>query len=105
MSPNIWYSLHRIFGWNRPSSGIQVLTMDSEAWPPDKLISCLSYRPRHILEGMITISEPAQRSAIRRHSNSSIGILDRLPLEILQWALDLLDFQSLSRVSRASLLV
>ena len=82
----------------------KVLTMDSEAWPPEKLMSCLSYRPLHILEGMITISEPAQRSAIRRHSNSSIGILDRLPLEILQWALNLLDFQSLSRVSRASLL-
>lgn len=45
--------------------------MDREAWPPEKLMSCLSYRPLHILEGMITISEPAQRSAIRRHSNSS----------------------------------
>lgn len=78
--------------------------MDSKAWPPEKLISCLSYRPRHMLEGMITISKPAQRSAIRRRSNSSIGMLDRLPLEILQWALNLLDFQSLSRVSRASLL-
>lgn len=53
---------------------------------------------------MITMSEPAQCSAIRQHSNSSIGILDCLPLEILQWALNLLDFQSLSRVSHASLL-
>lgn len=79
--------------------------MDSELWPPDKLISCLSYRPHHILKGMITISEPAQCSAIRQHSNSLIGILDCLPLEILQWALNLLDFQSLSCVSHASLLV
>lgn len=39
---------------------------------------------------MATISEPAQRSAIRRDSKSPIGILDRLPLEILQWVLDLL---------------
>lgn len=53
---------------------------------------------------MVTISEPAQRSAIRRDSKSSIGILDRLSLEILQWVLDLLVFQSLSRVSRSSLL-
>ena len=96
----------RISDWNlnRPSPSSKVLTMDSKAWPPERLISILSYRPPHILQGMITIYGPAQHSRVRRHANSSIGVLDRLPLEILQWALNLLDFQSLSRFSRVSLL-
>lgn len=83
-----------------------VITMDSEAWPPEKLISCLSHQPVHILEGMIKISEPAKRTctSIQRQDNSSIGMLDCLPFEILQWVLDLLDYQSLFRVLRSSVL-
>ena len=58
----------------------------------------------NILKGMITISEPAQLSASKHHSSSLIGILDCLPLQILQWPLDLLEFQSSSCILHASLL-
>ena len=72
-----------------------------------KNLSCLPRQPLHILnilKGMITISEPAQLSASQHHSSSLIGILDCLPLQILQWPLDLLEFQSSSCISHASLL-
>lgn len=78
--------------------------MDDGTWPPEQLLSRLSYRARHIVEEMITVSEPAKRSSIRRQAHSSIGSLDRLPLEILHLSLNLLDFQSLFFFSRTSLL-
>ncbi|KAJ5618916.1 F-box domain-containing protein [Penicillium lagena] len=55
------------------------------------------------MEGMITIAEPAKRSFIKRQAPSSVGFLDRLPLEILHLTFNLLDFQSLSYFSRTSL--
>ncbi|KAH8160954.1 hypothetical protein CIB48_g7290 [Xylaria polymorpha] len=56
------------------------------------------------LHGMIRKIPPATPSSIRRESlRSSLGSLDILPTEILLLTLDLLDFQSLSRISRVSL--
>ncbi|KAH6723475.1 F-box domain-containing protein [Leptodontidium sp. MPI-SDFR-AT-0119] len=67
--------------------------MSCEQPSPDQCISRLSCRPRHILNGMISISEAAKPSAIKRDaSSSSIGLLDILPVEF-----------SLSHLSRVSL--
>jgi drug/metabolite transporter superfamily protein YnfA len=78
--------------------------MSCEQWPPEKLISCLSYQPSHMLQGMISISGSPKPCAIQRdHSSSSIGLLGTLPLEILHLIFNMLDFQSLSHVSRVSL--
>jgi hypothetical protein len=72
--------------------------------PPDQRISRLSHQPPHILNGMISISEPAKPSTIDRDSSSSsMGRLDILPPELLQHTLRMLDFRSLSRLSRVSL--
>jgi hypothetical protein len=64
------------------------------ALPPD---------PFNDQRGMIIISDPAKRAIIQRSSSSSFGVLDSLPLEILHHVLELLDFQSLSRLSRVSI--
>ena len=78
--------------------------MSFEEWAPEELISCLSHRPRHIINGMISIPRPAKPSPIQRDFSSSlIGLLDTLPLELLHSILNMLDFQSLSRLSRVSL--
>lgn len=78
--------------------------MSCEQPSPDQCISRLSCRPRHILNGMISISEAAKPSAIKRDaSSSSIGLLDILPVELVQYTLHMLDFQSLSHLSRVSL--
>lgn len=79
--------------------------MSCEESSPEELIARLSYQPHHILNGMISISKPAKRSAIQRDpSSSSLGLLDRIPLELLHLILVMLDFQSLLHVSRVSLL-
>ena len=75
-----------------------------ERWPPDELVSCLSYRPDHMLKGMIPLSVSPKPSAIQRDPvSSSIGLLGTLPPELLHFVFNMLDFQSLSRVSRVSL--
>jgi hypothetical protein len=79
--------------------------MSCEELSPEELIARLSYQSRPILNGMISISKPAKRSAIQRDpSSSSLGLLDRIPLELLHLILVMLDFRSLLRVSRVSLL-
>lgn len=71
---------------------------------PGELLSRLSYRPQELVNGMIPISDPAKPSTLKRDSNgSSIGSLDRIPLELLHSILATLDPLSLSRVSRVSL--
>lgn len=68
------------------------------------LISRLICREELNLHGMIRKVTPAKPSCIRRQSlQSSLGLLDRLPAELLLLTLELLDFQSLSRMSRVSL--
>ncbi len=81
-----------------------VVAMSRKQPSPDECISRFSYRPRSILNRMISISEPAQPSGIRRDpSSSSTGLLGKLPVEISHLILGILDFKSLSRLSRASL--
>ncbi|KAH7144516.1 hypothetical protein B0J13DRAFT_46446 [Dactylonectria estremocensis] len=55
------------------------------------------------LRGMIRDLAPAKSSTISRATASSLGQLDPLPAELLLITLGLLDFQSLSRILRASL--
>ena len=78
--------------------------LSSKTPSSEELISRLSFRPYDIINRMVSIPDPAKPLAIKRHfSASSIGSLDRLPLELLHWILGLLDAQSVSRVSRVSL--
>ncbi|KAF4958496.1 hypothetical protein FGADI_2420 [Fusarium gaditjirri] len=69
----------------------------------EALISCASHRPRHLLEAMITIPDtqkPTQPTLAERVS--SIGILDRLPPEIIFMLLGMLDIESIASFVRAS---
>ncbi|EEQ28073.1 hypothetical protein McanCB56680_007125 [Microsporum canis] len=78
----------------------------SETPCDEDILASLSYRPRHLLRGMISITDPAKPSHLEhRPELSSAGLLGHLPLEILHHTLNILDFQSLSRllcVSRRS---
>ncbi|KAI0870169.1 F-box domain-containing protein [Hypoxylon argillaceum] len=68
------------------------------------LSSRLSHRPKELLHSMITIADPPKpMDANLRDHPSSIGIVDRLPIEVLQEVFGLLDFQSLTRFARVSL--
>ncbi|KAM0695948.1 hypothetical protein Q7P36_004431 [Cladosporium allicinum] len=75
-------------------------TMALQDTTPDELLSLLTRRPQHIVKGMLQIAEPAKQSSNWRKSTSSLGRLDDLPLELLHATLALLDFKSLSHVSR-----
>ncbi|KAK2875180.1 hypothetical protein FQN49_001717 [Arthroderma sp. PD_2] len=75
--------------------------------PSDEdVITHLSHRPAHILKSLIHIDKLAAKpSAVEPRpspAESSIGLLDLLPLEIFHDILNLLDFQSLSRFLRVS---
>ncbi|KAI1122291.1 hypothetical protein F5Y10DRAFT_287343 [Nemania abortiva] len=75
---------------------MSVLQTDS-----DELISKLACE--RYLGDMIRCIPPARPSTIQhRRVPSSIGLLDTLPTELLFLTLELLDFQSLSRISRVS---
>ena len=65
----------------------------------DELLSLLAHRPWYTDLGMIDVTDPAKQSSNWRRS-TSLGRLDDLPLEILHATLALLDFKSLSHVSR-----
>ena len=67
---------------------------------PDELISLIAHRPWYISQRMVRTTEPAKESSDWRKSTSSLGRLDDLPLELLHATLALLDFKSLSHVSR-----
>jgi hypothetical protein len=68
----------------------------------EELVQLLAHRPRHVVGGMIQtmiqIKEPAKPS--NRRTTTSLGRLDNLPLESLHATLALLDFKSLSHISR-----
>ncbi|KAJ3464243.1 hypothetical protein MRS44_009029 [Fusarium solani] len=71
----------------------------------DELITKLTSIPELDLGGMIRNLPQQKPSTISRASNSSsLGRLDLLPPELLLEVLSLLDFQSLSRISRVSLM-
>ncbi|KAI0114041.1 F-box domain-containing protein [Nemania sp. FL0031] len=67
------------------------------------VLSLLSHRPRALLYSMITISDPPEpMEATLQNRASSLGILDRLPAELLHEVLKSLDFQSAIRFSHVS---
>jgi hypothetical protein len=67
-------------------------------------LSRVGHRPSFILNRVAPVDETITLSTpkLPRNPHSSLGALDRLPLELLQDIFDLLDLQSLSRVSRVS---
>ncbi|KAF5004126.1 hypothetical protein FDECE_9340 [Fusarium decemcellulare] len=70
---------------------------------PDVLISRASHRPRQLLEAMITISDaqtPAKSALADRVS--SLGILNRLPPEVMFMVLGMLDIPSIANFARVS---
>ncbi|KAI0426163.1 F-box domain-containing protein [Xylaria sp. FL1042] len=71
---------------------------------PTNVLSRLSHRPRDLLYSMITIPDPPKpMEATLQSRASSLGILDRLPVELLHEVLRSLDFQSTIRFSRVSI--
>ncbi|KAI5865425.1 hypothetical protein GGS23DRAFT_426333 [Durotheca rogersii] len=77
--------------------------MSSDRVFSEELIDKLTCTLELNLGGMIRNLPLPQTSPIHRHAtNSSLGRIDTLPPELLLFILNLLDFQSLSRLSRAS---
>ena len=71
---------------------------------PTELVSRLSHRLADMLYAMITISDPPKPMEGNTQDRlSSLGILDRLPTELLHEVLSRLDFQSLTQFSRVSI--
>ncbi|KAI1823702.1 F-box domain-containing protein [Xylaria intraflava] len=71
---------------------------------PEILISCLSSRSRHLSSAMISIACPPNPPYSKLADRvSSLGILNRLPPEIMSIILGMLDIQSIARFARVSL--
>ena len=84
----------------RPLQQIWEDMLNSES---DTIISKLSWRPAFVLDSMISIQESIQiPPPLSDPQHLSIGRLDALPLEILHIILNLLDFRTLSRLTRTS---
>lgn len=67
----------------------------------DALIDRLSWRPAHVVDSMISVSETIQSIILPRTLTfSSLGPLDTLPTELLHLIFNSLDFQSLSRFAQ-----
>lgn len=79
--------------------------MPNDEFSQEELLSHLSHRPRYILNGVISVEESAKLSLskVQRTCQSSIGRLDKLPLELLHATLSYLDLQTLSYFLRVSL--
>lgn len=70
----------------------------------ETLLSLLAHQPRHIVRGMIKITEPAKPlSNWRTLPSSPLGALDTLPLELLHTIFAMLDFRTLSHITRTCL--
>ncbi|KAI0389675.1 F-box domain-containing protein [Xylariaceae sp. FL0594] len=70
---------------------------------PTDVLSHLSHRPREMFYSMITIPNPPQPMQVNLPTRaSSLGFLERLPVELLYEVLGSLDFQSIIRFSRVS---
>lgn len=67
------------------------------------IFSTFSWRPRHIVEGMIKIPTPPASSGVERAATSPLGALDWLPLELLHTIVSLLDLKTLPHVKRTCL--
>ncbi|KAF2807883.1 uncharacterized protein BDZ99DRAFT_478406 [Mytilinidion resinicola] len=79
--------------------------MTESNFSDDDIFLHLSCRPRHILDNVIPVDESTKPTftPFQRECRSSLGQLDKLPLEILHESLGYLHLQSLSRLSRVSL--
>ncbi|KAF2816416.1 uncharacterized protein BDZ99DRAFT_505848 [Mytilinidion resinicola] len=69
----------------------------------DDIFLHLSHRPRHILNGVISVDESTELASTTIQRDSLLGRLDKLPLEVLHEFLSYLDLQSLWRLSRVFL--
>src|SRR5690349_19384879 len=74
---------------------------------PEFLIEQLSHRPSHLIRAMIKTDLPESLCSIPldhvwTERASSLGILDRLPPEVMLMILDMLDVKSAVLFSRAS---
>ncbi|KAK3179360.1 hypothetical protein K4F52_009186 [Lecanicillium sp. MT-2017a] len=67
----------------------------------ERLLS-YAFTPDRIKTGMVRVKNCPKLTARQQRRASSLGRLDRLPVEVLHMVLEELDFQSLSRVSRSS---
>ena len=77
--------------------------MDIRNLDTETIISKLSWRPLFVLDAMICIRESIQiPTTLNNTRYSSFGLLSVLPIEVLHMVLNLLDFQSLSRLTRTS---
>lgn len=75
--------------------------MSLEEVTDERKIALTAHQPRHIINGQIRITEPAKPPSIDRTSPSSLlGNMDVLPLELLHAIFALLDFKTLSDISR-----
>ncbi|KAG9228341.1 hypothetical protein BJ875DRAFT_489968 [Amylocarpus encephaloides] len=75
--------------------------MDLDDYTTDVLIERVSWRPRYILNSMVTIRDAIRPVFVPRIPGSSnIGLLSTLPPELLNIVFELLDFWSLSRFAR-----
>jgi len=78
--------------------------MSSQSDFSNELIAKLTCTLELYLQGMIHNIPPARVSTVRHAGvSSSLGQLDILPAELVVFILNLLDFQSLSRLSRVAL--
>lgn len=102
LCPTIVARPYRVNKSMQHSSNMALQGLDEE------LIARISYRPRHLLSSMITIDPsllalPVSTKARRVDDRpSSLGTLDRIPLEILHQIFDQIDLRSLLQLSRVA---
>ncbi|KAK2739864.1 hypothetical protein FQN57_006440 [Myotisia sp. PD_48] len=78
----------------------------SEIPCPESLVTLMSHRPPRLVTGMISIAHPAKMTTVdHRPSVTPLGLLNALPIELMHYICNMLDFQSLSRLLRTSLRV
>jgi hypothetical protein len=87
-----------------PDAPHTIVAMADE-FSEDDVLSHLAHRPRYILSRVIKLAESAKPAMpkIQRTSQSSIGCLDNLPIELLHTTFMHLDLRTLTFLSRVSL--
>lgn len=82
-----------------------IMDPTSDKHTDEDLVSHFGFKYHHPDDGMVRVSKEEAPSASRlcHERPSSAGLLNQLPVEIIHMILDSLDFQSISRLSRASL--
>lgn len=77
-------------------------SIEPEIMKPEILISHLSYRPSKLINALIKITPPKPSHSTLADHASSLGILNRLPLELISIMLGMLDVQSIARFAMVS---